>query len=177
MTGAITLVTTGVNGAQTDNVSSFPVGSPDGTKVAFTSFADNLVAGDTNGVQEYVLVKAFTSAVAVTTLEDVAYTFQTADFHFFDPHDNPSNALTNVIVTSLPTAGALTLNGVAVAANQAIAASEIAAGHLVFTPAANANGSGYAGFHFELQDDGGNGRRRTGHLGAGSDDDQRNAGE
>ena len=34
-------------------------------------------------------------------------------------------------------------------------ASEIALGHLTFAPAANANGAGYAGFTFQVQDNGG----------------------
>ena len=36
-----------------------------------------------------------------------------------------------------------------------MSAADIAAGKLVFTPAANANGAGYASFTFQVQDDGG----------------------
>ena len=154
ITGAITLVSADVNGGQVDNSSSIIGFSPDGTKLLFNSLADNLVQGDTNAAPD-LFIKNLTLTPTVTTLEDLPYVFQISDFHFSDPHDNPPNALANVIVTSLPTAGALTLNGVAVAANQAIAASEIAAEHLVFTPAADANGLDYANFRFELQDNGG----------------------
>ena len=48
--------------------------------------------------------------------EDTAYTFAAADFGFTDPNDTPANALAAVKVTSLPAAGSLKLNGVAVAA-------------------------------------------------------------
>ena len=51
--------------------------------------------------------------------------------------------------------GTLTLSGVGVIAGQSISAADIAAGNLVFTPTANANGVGYASFTFQVQDDGG----------------------
>src|SRR5206468_3725487 len=54
----------------------------------------------------------------VTTLEDAAYTFTAADFGFTDPNDSPANAFTNVKITTVPTAGSLKLNGIAVTANQ-----------------------------------------------------------
>ena len=43
----------------------------------------------------------------VTTLEDTAYTFTTADFGFTDPGDSPANNLLAVKITLLPTAGTL----------------------------------------------------------------------
>ena len=58
-------------------------------------------------------------------------------------------------IVSLPAAGQLLLNGVAVAAGQFVPATEIALGHLTFAPAADANGGGYASFSFQVQDDGG----------------------
>jgi VCBS repeat-containing protein len=91
----------------------------------------------------------------VTTLEDSVFTFGVADFGFSDPNDTPANALRAVEITTLPTAGALTDNGVAVTAGQFISVADIAGGHLTFAPAANANGNGYASFTFQVQDDGG----------------------
>ena len=91
----------------------------------------------------------------VFTAEDSAYTFGTADFGFSDPNDNPANGLSALLVSTLPGAGTLTNNGVAVVAGQTITVADIAAGGLVFTPAANANGPGYASFSFRVQDDGG----------------------
>jgi hypothetical protein len=77
------------------------------------------------------------------------------DFGFADGNDSPANALSNVIITALPTAGTLKLNGADVTANQSIAVADITAGKLVFAPAANANGTGYANIGFKVQDDGG----------------------
>src|SRR5206468_7699640 len=59
----------------------------------------------------------------VTTLENgadhpSAYTFGTADFGFDDPLDSPKNNLQAVRISSLPTAGALGLNGVTVGIGQ-----------------------------------------------------------
>ena len=90
----------------------------------------------------------------VTTLEDIAYTFTAADFGFSDPNDSPANSLLAVKITTLPGAGTLN-NGVAVTAGQFVTVADITAGNLVFTPAANANGAGYASFTFQVQDDGG----------------------
>ena len=66
-----------------------------------------------------------------------------------------TNALAAVKITTLPGAGSLTDNGVAVTAGQFVTVADINAGKLVFTPAANANGAGYASFTFQVQDDGG----------------------
>src|SRR5439155_1521496 len=90
---------------------------------------------------------------SVTTLEDTAKTFAATDFGFTDPNDSPANSLAAVKITTLPSSGTLALNGTAVTAGQLVAASEIAAGHLVYTPAANANGS--TSFTFQVQDNGG----------------------
>ena len=91
----------------------------------------------------------------VSTLENTAYVFTTADFGFADADDAPGNALLNVSIASLPAAGSLTDNGVAVSAGQRVSVSDIAGGRLVFTPAANANGAGHASFAFQVQDNGG----------------------
>ena len=90
---------------------------------------------------------------AVTVVEDTPRVFSVADFGFTDPNDAPANALANVIITTLPASGTLTLNGVAVTASQAIAAGDI--GGLVYTPATNVNGPAAASFTFQVQDDGG----------------------
>ena len=91
----------------------------------------------------------------VTTSEDIAYTFVAANFGFSDATDSPANALSAVRISTLPGAGTLTNNGTAVSAGQTITVADINLGRLVFTPAANANGSGYAGLTFQVQDDGG----------------------
>src|SRR5205814_1682829 len=69
--------------------------------------------------------------------------------------DAEGNGLSAVRVTTLPGAGSLSLSGVAVTAGQSISAANIASGNLRFTPPADANGTGYASFTFQVQDDGG----------------------
>src|SRR5439155_11921115 len=91
----------------------------------------------------------------VTTLEDTAYSFAVSDFGFGDPSDSPSGSLLAVKITTLPAAGNLVNNGLAVSAGQFIAAGDITSGKLRFIPAINANGSSYASFTFQVEDDGG----------------------
>jgi VCBS repeat-containing protein len=92
----------------------------------------------------------------VTTLEDTNYKFKVADFGFSDTNDNPANHLLAVKITTLPQVGSLTLDGSSVYAGELVSAADIAAGKLVFTPEANANGVNYDSFLFQVQDDGGN---------------------
>ncbi len=87
--------------------------------------------------------------------EDKAYAFMATDFELTDPIDSIPNALSGVIVTSLPTKGTLTLAGKAVVVNQAINLGDITLGKFLFTPAANAFGTPYATFGFKVRDDGG----------------------
>ena len=126
----------------------------------------------------------------VVTLEDTGYVFAAADFGFTDPADAPANALLAVTITTVPVTGSLTLSGVGVIAGQSISAAAIAAGNLVFTPAANQSGVGYASFTFQVQDNGGvaqrrdrprpdaqhdDGRRHRGERRAGRDEQHRQA--
>ena len=97
----------------------------------------------------------------VTTLEDTAYTFTAADFGFSDPSDTPANTLLAVKITTLPArrhADRQRRGGHRRPVRHASA--DINGGKLVFTPAANANGAGYASFTFQVQDDGGTRQRR-----------------
>ena len=91
----------------------------------------------------------------VSTLEDTAYTFAAADFGFSDAADTPANALAAVKIATLPGAGSLTDNGVAGQRQRLRQRRRHRGRQLVFTPAANANGAGYASFTFQVQDDGG----------------------
>jgi hypothetical protein len=91
----------------------------------------------------------------VTMLKNGTYTFTQADFSFSDPKDTLAHTLRAVKITTLPAAGKLTNNGVAVKAGAAISAADIAANRLKFAPAANASGAMYAKFTFKLQDNGG----------------------
>jgi VCBS repeat-containing protein len=91
----------------------------------------------------------------VSTQADTSYTFTAADFGFSDPNDVPANSLLAVKITTLPTAGTLTNNGLALAAGQAIVLADLTAGKLKFTPASQASGTSYASFTFQVQDNGG----------------------
>jgi VCBS repeat-containing protein len=93
--------------------------------------------------------------VGVTTLEDQAHTFSAANFGFTDPLDSPPNGFDSVKITTLPANGALTSNGSAVTTGQFISVADINAGLLRFAAAANANGSPYASFTFQVKDNGG----------------------
>ena len=91
----------------------------------------------------------------LTTNEGVPWVFASADFGFGDANDTPANAFMAVTMSSLPTAGSLTLAGTAVTVGQSISLADINAGRLVFTPVTNGNGTGYASFTFRVQDNGG----------------------
>ncbi|NLX97478.1 MAG: tandem-95 repeat protein, partial [Rhodopirellula sp.] len=95
------------------------------------------------------------TSTTVTTLEDTAYVFTATAFGFTDPNDSPADNFLAVEITSLPDAGSLTYNGAAATAGQSISLADLAAGKLVFTPAADVYGSPYAWFSFRVQDDGG----------------------
>ncbi len=91
----------------------------------------------------------------ITTNEDTAHAFTTAEFGFTDPNDSPADALAAVKITTLPVAGTLRTNGTPVSAGQDISAAAITGGDLTFTPAINANGTSYASFTFQVRDNGG----------------------
>src|SRR6185369_13503884 len=86
---------------------------------------------------------------------DTAYTFVAADFGFTDPNDTPANTLSAVKITTVATNGKLKLNGVDVTAGQSVAVADINAGNLKFFPDGNENGTPYATFTFQVQDNGG----------------------
>jgi uncharacterized surface anchored protein len=73
------------------------------------------------------------------------------DFGFVDKVEH--DAFQSVIITSLPSAGKLTLNGAAVAVGAEISAADIAAGKLAFEPSQSTSGSFDVGF--KVRDAGG----------------------
>jgi hypothetical protein len=88
--------------------------------------------------------------------EITPHTFHLADFGFSDGFDGPANSFLAVKVTTIPAAGSLTNNGIAVAAGQLISKADIAAGRLRFAVPNGTNTVGpYASFTFQVQDDGG----------------------
>jgi Ca2+-binding RTX toxin-like protein len=84
-TGLITLVSTSASGVKGNGVSGAQgasVFSPDGTLVAFTSTATNLVPGDTNGVYDIFIKNLVTGAI---TRANVSAAGIEANGAFFDP--------------------------------------------------------------------------------------------
>ena len=88
----------------------------------------------------------------VTGQEDTALVLNVADFGFTDVD---ANTLVAVKIASLPQTGSLSLDGAAVTAGQFVSAADIAAGKLVYTPAADRSGPALASFGFQVQDAGG----------------------
>src|SRR5262249_5202750 len=84
--------------------------------------------------------------------EDTTYGFAAADFGFTDPADasvGQGNNFAGIIVVKAPTSGQLLLNGVTpVGDNTPVPNVAL----LSFKPAANANGTGYANFTFQVKD-------------------------
>ena len=90
----------------------------------------------------------------ITTAEDTSYTLTAVDFGFSDAND-AGHSLSRVKITTLPTASTLTLDGTAVTAGAFVSVADITGGKLVYAPAANANGTAYASFTFQVEDSGG----------------------
>ena len=87
----------------------------------------------------------------VSTAEDTDHSFTLADFN-----GQTGGYLTGVQITSLPPAGAGTLNfdGAAIAANRLprfVTAEDLEETKLTYTPPANANGDGYATFSYKVK--------------------------
>ncbi len=87
--------------------------------------------------------------------EDGAHTFTVADFGYSDLNDSPADTFVSVRITTVPVVGALRLAGAPVVAGASVSTTDIAAGRLVYTPPANANGNGLAAFTFQVRDNGG----------------------
>ncbi|WP_286162512.1 beta strand repeat-containing protein, partial [Methylobacillus flagellatus] len=91
----------------------------------------------------------------LTTDEDTPVTLKTTDFGFSESTRETADTFFAVKISTLPTAGTLLLDGVAVTAGQSVSVTDITANKLTFAPALNANGTGYASFTFQVQDNGG----------------------
>jgi len=68
-TGSVARISTGNGGLEGNNTSGDPVFSPDGTKIAFTSDASNLVTGDTNGARDIFLKDLTTGAITLISTD------------------------------------------------------------------------------------------------------------
>ena len=91
----------------------------------------------------------------VTMNEDATYTVAASDFRFSDT--DSGDTLSSVKITALPASGkgVLSLDGTAIASTalpKTVTKAELDADKLKYTPPADANGSGYAGFSFKVND-------------------------
>jgi len=140
--------TTGI--ASTNGLPQYSSAATTGGTTAFSTQTDTALQG-----VSYINNPPLGTSKSVTLLEDSSYVFTTGDFGYSDPNNNPPDNLLAVEITSLPTAGALTDNGVAVTAGQFVNVSDMNSGLLKFTPAIYANGTAYSTFTFQVQDNGG----------------------
>jgi VCBS repeat-containing protein len=85
--------------------------------------------------------------------EDTNHALRVSDFGFVDT--DAGQSLAQVRIDALPASGALWLDGSPVTAGQVVSVADVAAGRLVFTPEADAQGAGYASLAFSVQDSAG----------------------
>lgn len=57
---------------------------------------------------------------SILTTEDTPYTFSAADFGFLDPADTPPNQFAQVFLTTLPSAGSLSVDGIPLLAGESV---------------------------------------------------------
>lgn len=95
------------------------------------------------------------TANTLAAFENIPYVFKEADFGFSDPGDTPPNNFQAVKISSLPTAGTLTDNGVTVTVSQFVSVTDINKNLLKFIPATNRFATAYSSFTYQVQDDGG----------------------
>ena len=88
---------------------------------------------------------------SVDIVNGSAYVINELDFGFNDPVEG--NNLQSVLVTSLPIAGELLLNGQPVTVGTEIGLSDIQSGRLSYLPPNNSSGN--VAFGFQVRDDGG----------------------
>jgi VCBS repeat-containing protein len=119
---------------ETLTVTSFDGSATRDIDVTVTGTGDNVAPAGTDAT--------------LTLAEDSVRAFTAADFGFTDP--DAGAALADVRIDTLPAAGALTLDGVAVTKGQVIDAADL--GKLAYTPLANGNGAGYAELTFSVSD-------------------------
>lgn len=116
----------------------------------------NLGDGDAISLELQVIVDPVNDAPSAADksfdlLNGNGITLSEGDFGFHD--DVEGNGFQSVLITSLPVAGSLQLNGVAVSVGAEIGIAEIRAGHVVFVPDQNVAGNFALGF--KVRDDGG----------------------
>jgi hypothetical protein len=113
---------------------------------AGTGPVDGSISVAVTGVADAPSISA---APTLSTVEDTDLTIAAGDLNFADAD---GDTLQSVTITGLPGAGALTLDGVAIAEGQVISRADIDAGKLKFAPAADEFGEGYSSFTYTVSD-------------------------
>ena len=90
--------------------------------------------------------------ITVAFQEDTTYTIRRSNFGFTDPNDFPANTYTGVRIASLPARGSLLLGNVPVTLGQTIPVANLNLNQLRYRPVANDEGTNYASFTFQVQD-------------------------
>ncbi len=124
-------------------------GSPEGPLL---SAAYPASLSETVGARPVVNTLPTAANGTVTTREDMPYAFAAARFGYAD---DDGDVLSSVKITGLPTAGTLKLDGTPIASGalpKTVAAADLAAGKLTYTPPPNANKTAYASFTFKVND-------------------------
>ncbi len=118
-------------------------------------FADGSVLGADwlNGLLNPAPLSPIGTDKSLTLQEDTAHTITLADLGFVAA--TAGDTLSAVRIDTPPQAGSLQLDGNPVSAGQVISVADLAAGRLVFTPAANAHGNGHASLGFSVAGQGG----------------------
>lgn len=154
----VTATTNGANGTVSFTAAGALTYTPNSNFSGTDTFTYTVTSG---GVTETATVTVTVNPIndapagtdkTITATEETAYNLTVADFGFTDPNDSPANAFANVIITTLPTTGTLSLSGVPVTAGQVVSVANIP--NLTWTPAANSTGSGVSAFTFQVQDNG-----------------------
>jgi hypothetical protein len=121
-----------------------------------TLLANNATGASIIGTTQIEVLSVNDAPIAVesmvTALEDRAYVFRQSDFQF---EDIERNALSAVVIETLPTGGSLYYRGRAIEEGATITAEQLQDGELTFRPADDANGRSFSAFDFRVVDDGG----------------------
>ena len=140
------LTFTPVAGASGDPYTTFTFKVSDGTADSASAYTMTI------DVTDAPVTNTAPTAVhnTVTTAEDTAYTFTADDFGFAD--DDAGDTLASVRIVTVPTAGTLALDGVAITWYAVVTKAQIDGKMLIFTPARDAHGDPYVVFSFKVND-------------------------
>ena len=130
-------------------------GTPTNDDVGTYNISLSVSDGENNTTQEFTItVNAINDAPTARDFNisievgSNSHTFSSDEFNLSDI--DAGDSVESIKITSLETAGSLTLGGVDVTLNQVISTTQL--NTLVFTPATNASGKPYASFEYQAYD-------------------------